>query len=438
MAHLRRPNPNAEYADNLPAFKDVSPSERTNLFIKKLRLCSVVFDFSEGSGQDREKDVKRQTLLELVDYVNNCKNTFPEAVLPELVNMVSANLFRALPIRANLETFDPEEDEPLLEPAWPHLHIVYEFFLRFVVSSSTEAKVAKKYIDTQFILRFVDLFDSEDPRERDYLKTILHRIYGKFMPHRPYIRKMAINNIFYRFIYETEKHNGIAELLEILGSIINGFALPLKEEHTQFLQKALIPLHKPSSISQYHQQLSYCVTQFIEKDPKLAETVLKGLLKYWPATNSNKEVLFLNELEEILELTQPAEFAKVAVPLFNTVSRCINSPHFQVAERALFLWNNEYIVSLIAKNREVILPLVFGAMQTNSNKHWNSTVHGLTFNVQKLFMEMDSKLWEECSKKYAAEQDTLNSNKLQRQRGWDQLAEIAKQSPLYSATRTSA
>ena len=32
-------------------------------------------------------------------------------------------------------------------------------------------------------------------------------------------------------MYETERHNGIAELLEILGSIINGFALPLKEEH---------------------------------------------------------------------------------------------------------------------------------------------------------------------------------------------------------------
>ncbi len=74
-------------------------------------------------------------------------------------------------------------------------------------------------------MQFVDLFDSEDPRERDYLKTILHRIYGKFMPHRPYIRKMAINNIFYRFIYETERHNGIAELLEILGSIINGCAV---------------------------------------------------------------------------------------------------------------------------------------------------------------------------------------------------------------------
>ena len=47
---------------------------------------------------------------------------------------------------------------------------------------------------------------------------------------RPYIRR-AINHVFYRFVYETERHNGVAELLEILGSIINGFALPLKEEH---------------------------------------------------------------------------------------------------------------------------------------------------------------------------------------------------------------
>ena len=62
------------------------------------------------------------------------------------------------------------------------------------------------------------------------LMSCFCRIYGKFMVHRPFVRK-AINNVFYRFIWETERHNGVAELLEILGSIINGFALPLKEEH---------------------------------------------------------------------------------------------------------------------------------------------------------------------------------------------------------------
>lgn len=53
---------------------------------------------------------------------------------------------------------------------------------------------------------------------------------GRGAARRPYIRR-AITNVFYRFVFETERHNGIAELLEILGSIINGFAQPLKEEH---------------------------------------------------------------------------------------------------------------------------------------------------------------------------------------------------------------
>lgn len=42
----------------------------------------------------------------------------------------------------------------------------------------------------------------------------------------------------------------------------------------------------------------------MEKDPRLAEPVVRGLLKFWPLTNSHKEVLFLGELEEVLELTQ--------------------------------------------------------------------------------------------------------------------------------------
>jgi len=46
-------------------------------------------------------------------------------------------------------------------------------------------------------MQLLELFDSEDPRERDFLKTILHRIYGKFLGLRAYIRKQ-INNMFYR------------------------------------------------------------------------------------------------------------------------------------------------------------------------------------------------------------------------------------------------
>ena len=269
----------------------MAQAERPELFQKKLAVCAVVYDFRVETETEAKED-KRQSLLELIDFVN-VKKSITEPMYKDTIEMVRAppappqnrwwldvrrreahlagaalqiktNLFRPLPPgqRDFNPNFDAEEDEPFLEPAWPHLQLVYEFFLRFIVSSDVDPKVAKRYIDKASIISMLELFDSEDPRERDYLKTILHRVYGKFMSHRPFIRR-AINNTFYRFIYERDYHNGISELLEILGSIINGFALPLKEEHKTFLVKALIPLHKPKNINAFQQQLSYCTPNLL-------------------------------------------------------------------------------------------------------------------------------------------------------------------------------
>lgn len=218
--------------------------------------------------------------------------------------------------------------------------------------------------------QLLELFDSEDPRERDFLKTTLHRIYGKFLNLRAFIRR-SINNIFFQFIYETERHNGIAELLEILGSIINGFALPLKEEHKLFLRRVLIPLHKVKSLVLYHPQLAYCVVQFLEKNQSLAEEVIGGLLRYWPKVNSPKEVMFLNELEEVLDVVDGVEFQRIMMPLFVKLGQCVSSTHFQVAERALYFWNNEYIVSLMAENMNTIMPIIFPTLYKTSKTHWN-------------------------------------------------------------------
>ncbi|KAK4733035.1 hypothetical protein R3W88_007296 [Solanum pinnatisectum] len=113
--------------------------------------------------------------------------------------MVSLNLFRSRAPQPHknqvLEAFILEEEEPLMDAAWAHVQIVYGLLLRFVASPETDPKLAKRYIDHSFFLRILDLFDSDhDPREREYLKTLLHRMYGKFMVHRPFIRK-SINYI---------------------------------------------------------------------------------------------------------------------------------------------------------------------------------------------------------------------------------------------------
>lgn len=318
--------------EKLPGFHEVSPNRRQELFMQKLDQCNIIFDFNDASGDMKSKEIKRLALHELLDYVAQNRQVISEPMYPRVVEMFAKNLFRPIPppINPQGEAFDPEEDEPVLEVAWPHIQVVYEFFLRFIESQDFNTNYAKQYIDHGFVLQLLELFDSEDPRERDFLKTTLHRIYGKFLNLRSYIRR-SINNVFFQFTYETERFNGIAELLEILGSIINGFALPLKEEHKLFLTRVLIPLHKVKSLSMYHPQLAYCIVQFLEKDAALTEEVVLGLLRYWPKVNSTKEVMFLNEVEDIFEVMDPAEFAKVQEPLFNQLAKSVASPHFQVS-----------------------------------------------------------------------------------------------------------
>lgn len=352
----------------LPNFDEILPEEQISLFIQKIDQCNIMFDFSDPTYDGRGKEIKRITLQELIHFILNNRFTYTDEMYKHVVGMFKKNLFRPIPPPVNPigDIYDPDEDEPVSELAWPHMQAIYEFFLRFIESPDFTHQIAKQYIDHEFILKILELFDSEDPRERDCLKTTLHRIYGKFLSLRSFIRK-SINNVFLQFVYETERFNGIGELLEILGSIINGFALPLKDEHKIFLVRILIPLHKVKSLSLYHPQLAYCIVQFLEKDPMLTEDVIMGLLRFWPKINSPKEVMFLNEIEDIFEVMEPNEFLKIQIPLFAQLLKCISSPHFQVSEKVLCYWTNEYFLTLITENAEVVLPIIFASLYELTN-----------------------------------------------------------------------
>ncbi|CAK7351135.1 unnamed protein product [Dovyalis caffra] len=70
----------------------------------------------------KEKVMKRQTLIELVDYVSSANGKFLKPVMQHInANMLSINLFRTLisAPRENkiLEAFHLEEDEPSIDPA---------------------------------------------------------------------------------------------------------------------------------------------------------------------------------------------------------------------------------------------------------------------------------------------------------------------------------
>lgn len=105
------------------------------------------------------------------------------------------------------------------------------------------------------------------------------------------------------------------------------------------------------------------------------------MFKYWPVTNPNKEILFLNELEEvfmsvftvqILECTTNDVVERIGILIIKRLNKCITSDHFQVAERSLFMFNNDKLNWLMKTHKEKIMPIIIEGLMKNANSHWNA------------------------------------------------------------------
>ena len=57
--------------------------------------------------------------------------------------------------------------------------------------------------------------------------------------------------------------------------------------------------------------------------------------------------------------------------------------------------------------------------------HWNQAVHGLTANVRRMFLEMDSELFEDCDQQYAEREARSHDLSEQRELTWKRLEAVA-------------
>ena len=255
----------------------------------------------------------------------------------------------------------------------------------------------KSFITPEFVSEFLELFDSEEAVERDYLKNILHKLYAKLVPRRKMIRK-AVNEAFYQLIHEGHKFNGASELLDILASIISGFAVPLREEHIIFFNNVIIPLHKVQTWSEFFEQLLRCSMLFLTKDKALSVYLLKGLLKYWPFANWVKETLFLTELQEVLEIVEDDKIQELIVPLFRRIVRCIGGTHLQVADRAMCFFENEYFLSKLKTYRHITFPMLVPVIVELSEKHWHKILQESLVALKTILSEIDPIAFEDALK----------------------------------------
>ena len=267
---------------------------------------------------------------------------------------------------------------------WANIKIIYDIFFKIIKNEKMGQNILKRYINYDFVNKFINLFKSNIELEREKLKYIIHHLYSKMISRRKMIRGI-IFNYFNFWIIELNKTNGEGELLDVLASIISGFSIPLREEHTNFFNNIIIPLHK-KNCEPYFENLNRCAILYLGKDSTLSYILLENLFKLFHAHNYKIKLLFLEEIEIILDYIDIESFNIYVGQLMNIIVGCFQEYNIDLKNKALSFFKNDIFNSIIKTYKNISFNIVVPKLQIL--KSWDeeseSTINYINQNLKNM------------------------------------------------------
>ena len=114
-------------------------------FQKKLLVCQRNYDYNDESRDVTGKIERLNAIEDILELLQDQK-TVVSLIIPHLddvMTMIESNIFRPLPNvkKSNLQFLETGiEQEEEVDPAWPHLQGIYEFFLQLVNNEALEVR----------------------------------------------------------------------------------------------------------------------------------------------------------------------------------------------------------------------------------------------------------------------------------------------------------
>lgn len=98
----------------------------------------------------------------------------------------------------------------------------------------------------------------------------------------------------------------------------------------------------------------------------------------------------------------------------------------KVAERALYVWNNERFVKMAWQAIDEVLPIVVEGMEENLRGHWSKSVRQLTENVKEMLVEMEPVLYSRCLSQLDRDRSVARETETRRRERWERVEMAAK------------
>lgn len=102
-----------------------------------------------------------------------------------------------------------------------------------------------------------------------------------------------------------------------------------------------------------------------------------------------------------------------------------------MAERALYVWNNEQFVKMAAQAMEEVFPVLVEGMEKNLKWHWSKSVQQLTENVKLMLQELEPRLYSKCLQRIDARQSAALHAEMKRKDKWERIEMAAAKNQFF-------
>lgn len=407
-----------------PKLEDTPLAKLNALFLSKCNMCCQICNFNDPEIQKEDKQQKTEILQDIMKTICNMEviAQLTEAEYHAVYKMFIKNVIRTSPAAPPL-WFSPINtdlcQEMVEEAAWPHLALCYDILISLISSPKFYPTNCPKEVNT-LAKSIVEIFHSPDSRERDKLMKLFHTFYRVCSKHRSIMRQSV-----YRFLNDYLEGAflavGVSELLTVTFSIVSGLKVPLHEEYTDFFTNNIVRLHGDPLTLQFQRQLFNLVNTFCVKQASLSFELLAYLRRHWPSTSPMKEVLFLSEIENLIQYIPVSGAHEQINHLITVVSLCSCSDNFAVAERALMMWTNENFANLILAYSSITFPKLLPALFKTANYHWNQSVCTLAVYVLRTLKGGDTQTFDEIGAKMKNAESERIVKEIERGHTWQRI-----------------
>ena len=415
----------------IPEISTFPKSEFDEILYQKLEQCLKVCNFKDFYKHLNGKAVKESYLNEILSYIKQPEyyQMMTLRTHEMLFEMFNKNVVRVLPPVPDLISAPSMGDDIIdkyFEDSWPHLEIVYNIFIEYLKSPSFNEKYLTRKITHSYVLQLVGMFKALDKRERTMLQLTIYAMYSRFIQKRDLFR-FAMKQLLTEVHYDKKFVAGIPEILNVLLSIIKGFSLPLKKEHVDFLFDTLLPLMSVIYLPSFYKGLINCILMYLSHDSTLLVKVFREMLRYWPTSDWQKEIIFLLLLRELLTGIIRPQFKEIMTELLHRIGKCTISDHYAVSESALKLWGIDNFIKYIRFYSTNAIPIILPYLYQAASNHWNNQIKGLANLSIRVCIQINIKIVDDiCRNMGFVRNNQIRNEEQTKQDQWSIIKQTAQ------------